>query len=246
LSKLSKTGFQRQPTLACRQYLVVQNLLSIAVGAVMQIVNAISVRSSSPNDFAWRELRRFQNSDFVTTQIMNLKGIDKKHYQNVQKQARQLGLCLSLAQDYFAAASQVSLVTKPVLLYYATMHLALSEILFKQLGDSSLDRARKNHKHHGLISTIGSIKNTHSIQESASLLKASPMIDGKENRLGTFELWRKSAQQHPWYGIIHNNDESTNRSGCTTYVGIEEGIPELPKRGITLLDCLGSGLITRI
>jgi hypothetical protein len=143
LSKLSKTGFQRQPTLACRQYLVVQNLLSIAVGAVMQIVNAISVRSSSPNDFAWRELRRFQNADFVTTQIMNLKGIDKKHYQNVQKQARQLGLCLSLAQDYFAAASQVSLVTKPVLLYYATMHLALSEILFKQLGDSSLDRARK-------------------------------------------------------------------------------------------------------
>src|SRR5215208_6441303 len=100
--------------------------------------------------FAWSGLRRFHDEIFVKNQLIGLHQIGKKHHPNAEKQARQIRYCLMQAKEYAEAAERVSLVTKPTLAYYSTMCLALAEVLLKQDGMSSLDKAREQHKHHGL------------------------------------------------------------------------------------------------
>jgi hypothetical protein len=81
------------------------------------------------------------------------------------------------------------------------MSLALAEILFKQDGNSSLDKARGEHRHHGLSMTVGSIPRGADLPTSAAQLRAVPMqVDG--TRKGTFELWHRSSREHPVGGII--------------------------------------------
>jgi hypothetical protein len=116
------------------------------------------VHTSDPSAWAWAGLRKFQNVELVSGRITQLHEIDPKWAKRVQKQARQLRYCLIQAREYFTAAQAVSLATKPNLLYYGTMSLALAEILFKQSGDSSLDWARSEHRHHGLLMTAGDKK----------------------------------------------------------------------------------------
>ena len=67
------------------------------------------------------------------------------------------------------------------------MSLALAEILFKQSGNSSLDKARAENRHHGLSMTTGGIARGADLADSAANLRAIPMeVEGK--RKGTFEL----------------------------------------------------------
>ena len=100
--------------------------------------------------YCWASLRRFQNVAFVEETLVDLHSLPRKHRKNVVKQAQQIRYCLHQAKEYHDAASAVGLATKPLLLYYSIMSLALAEILLKQSGDSSLDKARGEHKHHGL------------------------------------------------------------------------------------------------
>jgi hypothetical protein len=125
-----------------------------------------------------------------------------KYRQDVHKQETQLRYCLIQANEYFAAANSVTLVTKPVLLYYSIMSLVLAEILFKQDGMSSLDEAREQNKHHGLIFQFNRANREYKpLSEAASELVAVPHeIKGK--RIGTFELWHRSCRETPICGLI--------------------------------------------
>lgn len=192
----------------------------------------------SQAEFAWRSLRRFQNTEYVSSLIMERHKVSKKFKSNVDKQAGQIKLTLALAQEYSEAASTVSLATKPVLLYYSAMNLALAEVLLKQSGNSSLDKAREQHRHHGLVSTVGNVLASQNLKDSALQMRAKPMIDSTSGeRKGTFELWRRSAQQHPSFGVLENRDLSINRKTILSNVG-EETLPDFPKEGLTLLDCI--------
>jgi hypothetical protein len=118
---------------------------------MMIISTATEVVTSDPEAYAWANLRKFQNVELVEQSIMRLNSSDPPSRRNARKQARQIRYCLIQAREYFTAAKAVSLATKPTLQYYGVMSLALAEILLKQTGDSSLDRARHHHRHHGLL-----------------------------------------------------------------------------------------------
>ena len=164
----------------------------------MIIPNTRSVRTANPSSFAWPALRRFQNVDLIADELMTIHRIDQRWRGDVKKQAQQLRYCIIQAREYFAAAATVSLATKPNLLYYGTMSLALAEILFKQDGNSSLDKARGEHRHHGLSMTVGAIPRGADLPTAAAQLRAVPM----EVRKGTFELWHRSSREHPLGGQI--------------------------------------------
>ncbi|NOD83760.1 YaaC family protein [Ruegeria sp. HKCCD6119] len=203
------------------------------------IIREVTVtRSSDPSAYAWRQLRRFHNVELVTKILQEVHQIPAKHLSNAKKQAGQIRLCLSLAHDYYLAAKTVSLGTRPVLLYYSAMNLALAEILFKQSGKSSLDRAREQHRHHGLLTTVGNPKPTDDLTTSASSLFAKPMLSGTTgDRFGTFELWHQSARQHPAYGELLDASHGIKGKRALTDVS-DERMPEIPDKGLTLLECL--------
>ena len=107
----------------------------------MIITNAARLSVRDPERFSWGELRRFHNVEAVQTLISDIHKAPRSD-PNVKKQATQIRYCLQQAREYFDSAKAVSLVTKPVLLYYSIMNLALAEVLLKQDGNSSLDKAR--------------------------------------------------------------------------------------------------------
>jgi YaaC-like Protein len=160
----------------------------------MSIKNARKIRSADRELFAWAGLRKFHNVDVVADKLIEIHSIPARWHQDAKKQAQQLKYCLVQAREYFQAAQSVSLATRPNLLYYGTMSLALAEILFKQSGERSLDKARAEHRHHGLTVTVGGIGRYDELAAAASQLKATPVeING--HRRGTFELWHQSARE---------------------------------------------------
>lgn len=141
----------------------------------MIITNCSSIPSGTPSHFAWAGLRRYLNVAYVEELICQLNGLNASQRANVRKQATQIRYCLLQAQEYFDAAGAVSLATKPNLYYYSIMSLALAEILFKQTGLSSLDKAREQHKHHGLELHVRDLpKGTKNLAATASALSANP------------------------------------------------------------------------
>jgi hypothetical protein len=165
------------------------------------INQARSVSTGNPASFAWAGLRGFQNVELVTKRIVELHKVPKKFHGDARKQAQQLRYCLIQAREYFNAAAAVSSATKPNLLYYGTMSLALAEILFKQSGDSSLDKAREENRHHGLTMTIGYISKGADLRAAGNAIRARP-IDVSGVRRGTFELWHRSSREHPISGSV--------------------------------------------
>jgi hypothetical protein len=205
----------------------------------MIISNAAKVRTSDPSTFAWAKLRKFQNIELVADTVQRLHRVENKYRDNVRKQARQLRYCMIQAREYFTAAETVSVATKPNLLYYGTMSLALAEILFKQSGESSLDKARDEHRHHGLSMTAGGIPRGANLTTAAAQLRAIPHIVSG-SRKGTFEIWHRASREHPLCGYVYNNfggGGSTNQYGIIMGA-IDEPYPSIPSGGITLGDCL--------
>jgi hypothetical protein len=206
------------------------------------IAHSRKVRTADPAAFAWSGLRRFQNVDLVTNEIIRAQKVDERWHKNVRKQAQQLRYCLIQAREYFAAAQSVSLATKPNLLYYGTMSLALAEILFKQTGESSLDRARSEHRHHGLAMSVGSIPSDASLQTSSQELRAVPVeING--TRRGTFELWHRTSREHPLAGnaTVHLVDGlGVNDRFQSILTAVDTPYASLGTGGVSLAECLNS------
>lgn len=174
-----------------------------------------------------------------------MESIQKQHnppssqHHNVQKQAQQIRHCLIQAQEYRDAAKFVSLATKPLLLYYSIMSLALAEILIKSDGNGSLDKARGEHAHHGLtLRTHPVKKGKFDLETVSKALTASPLAVAGIRR-GTFDLWHRVAKGCP---IVGKRTISTGKGTFYIYDEVfdpsAERMPLLPKNGFSFWDCL--------
>jgi hypothetical protein len=117
------------------------------------ITRVKDVVAEDPIRYIWKNLRYFLDAGFVESRITEIHGEEaKKHKKNVEKQAIQIGYCIRQAEEYFRAASQVSLATRPNLLYYGGVSLTKALILLQKDGTCSFDALRESekHKHHGL------------------------------------------------------------------------------------------------
>ncbi len=112
--------------------------------------------SETPIEQIWKELRFFLDIDLSINHIKILQNIDKsiflKHIKNIKKQASQIGFCIKQAEEYFISSKNVSLATRPLLLYYGVTSLSKALTLLKFNGAYSIDQLRVNdkHNHHGL------------------------------------------------------------------------------------------------
>lgn len=191
-------------------------------------------------DRIWAGIRQFRNASVALREIEFRHSVPKQQKKNAVKQAQQIGYCISQAEEYFQAAASVGLATKPVLLYYGVMSLALAEILMKQSGESSLDMARGKNAHHGLdFRYAGKKSGSVVLEEEATGLRAVPLTVGSERR-GTFELWRRTASAGPLIGKTTNR---TSEGGQQVMIGVvsdqnAEAIQPLANGGITLLECM--------
>lgn len=157
---------------------------------------------------------------------------------NIQKQAKQIRYALTQAREYYDAAHSVSNATKPLLLYYSAMCLAIAEFLWSGTGDVSFDRARAEHRSHGLELSFGGFTGD-TLEEKAGALVAAPKI-GVTGRSGTFELWHRTARQGPLVGthtqISANGGQRSGLSALLSPWNVR--MPELTEGGISLLDCM--------
>lgn len=186
---------------------------------------------------AWDGLRQHRNTEWVAEKLIRRHSIPRNHWPNARKQAQQIRYCLDQAFEYYEAARGVSLSTRPVLLYYATLSLATAEVLYKQTGESSLDRARAEHRHHGLIARV--IGRTDGpLNEAANSLLAYPLIDNG-NRKGTFELWHRSARHLPIVGLQIQQFAGARHGGYGVVAHFRDGrLPVLPEGGISFAEIL--------
>ncbi|WP_144439890.1 hypothetical protein [Methylobacterium sp. AMS5] len=189
--------------------------------------------------FSWSSLRRFHHVPSVIEALIKRHSISNGHRSNAAKQAGQIRHCLVQAQEYREASKVVSLSTRPLLLYYSSMSLALAQILYKGSGADSLDAARGEHAHHGLLFNVSSTpKGRYLLGETASLLKASPMIYDNKRR-GTFELWHRTAREEPIVGkLTRNTEEGSFTHLARVLLGAnDKRMNMLPTDGMTLYDC---------
>jgi len=208
----------------------------------MIITNAARLSVRDPERFSWGELRRFHNVEAVQTLISDIHKAPRSD-PNVKKQATQIRYCLQQAREYFDSAKAVSLVTKPVLLYYSIMNLALAEVLLKQDGNSSLDKAREQHRHHGLTFEFADHgRQALPLAKHAGAIRACPAIRPVKwapERFGTFELWHRSCRPLPLVGMVTEFAPSNLSLSKFEVLSTpdEERPPLLPELGITLLEC---------
>lgn len=172
---------------------------------------------------------------------MELHQLPDKHRANARRQATQLRQCLMQAREYCDAAQAVSLATRPVLLYYAVMSLALAEILLKQSADSRLERLREFHGCHGLqLSLASSIAPSDSLEVAATSMRAKPQTAPDGSARGTFEVWRRSSRELPIVGWYSRDAEGgTQTSSVRALMAGADVEPDpYPASGLTLLDAM--------
>lgn len=205
------------------------------------IINAVTkIIGSEAAQYSWRSLAQFQNIEFTTNVICTLHKLGEKQKSNAKKQAEQIKYCLIQAKEYYDASKGASLATRPVLLYYCTMSLALAEVLLKQNGDSRLAVLRANHNCHGLTLNISSEPSAlESLTDASSKLIAKPQIGPQGLAKGTFEVWRKSAREYPLAGYSKEYQDGGHTSSFRAFFTPENiAPPPLKSKGINLHDCL--------
>lgn len=192
-------------------------------------------------NFAWQNLRRFQNADLVNELLS--KDLEPeaavKHRRNLKKQAEQIRWSLQQAREYFRAAREVSTATQPLLLYYGCAALALTEVLWRGTGDHSIDKMRANHGHHGLEQFI-TPNRTHNFEAAAIQIRAKPKIRSG-NRYGLFEAWHQLSRHKCISGNRREilGDVETNAPRAILFPP-DTRIGELPIDGISLFECIKS------
>jgi YaaC-like Protein len=129
------------------------------------------ITAEQPTEQIWKLLRLFLDSDATAVRYANFVDIGDEEYEkkkeNIFKQVKQIGYCIRQAEEYFRAGSQVSLATRPLLLYYGAVSLSQALVLLKNDGEKSFDFKKsekdiqvdpevpnrtklKPHEHHGL------------------------------------------------------------------------------------------------
>lgn len=187
----------------------------------------------------WLQLRRFQNISHNLGMIIKYQNPPKRYIKFAEKQSQQIRHCLIQAEEYFRASKSVGYATSSLLLYYSIMSLSLADILIKQDGDSSLDRLRQNHNHHGLELKGGNeVKPGKDLYDSAGALRATPH-ERSQSRVGTFNVWHRSAREASLAGstkTMHAAMNSTSRREIVLLAEDKE-LPQIPAEGVSLLDC---------
>ena len=211
----------------------------------MVIYKLDKISSENIQNFAWSGLRQYHNIRITAEQHARLHNVSPTA-QNIKKQAAQLRDCLLQAKEYYDASKVVTLATKPVLMYYSVLSLAIAEILMKNNGDLSLDRARIDHNHHGLNFrtdlTKGDIPD---LNHSAQRLRAVPSVrkdaTGRLQRFGTFEIWHRGAREYPVSGyteFVNQNDLFRQVTFRSILHPSDDMLMQLGSSGVSLLDCV--------
>src|SRR5581483_12148107 len=87
------------------------------------------VTTEDPVRQTWRFLRFFLDVPYVSKLLNQIHNVPEGKFKaDIHKQATQIGYCIRQAEEYFRASLQVSLATRPTLLYYGAM--SLSQALF--------------------------------------------------------------------------------------------------------------------
>jgi hypothetical protein len=136
---------------------------------------------------ALRGLQSFFNTENVTQLLCERHAVPASQRHFVRLQAESIRYCLQQAMEYREAAL-AGTFSRPTLVYYSLMSLALTEILFKKDGEFRLAKLRENHAHHGL---------EFSVQAPASF-RGEVALDSLSVRLlqrGTFAVWHTIAKQ---------------------------------------------------
>lgn len=146
---------------------------------------------------------------------------------------------LNTGYEYYQSFNHATLLTKPTLLYYCIMYLAVAEFLFKGTGDVSLDKARAKHRHHGLIFSCDErLKSERRLDVSASLLSAKPMHSNGV-RIGTFHLWHSFAREHPYIGSIRRVTPNSSTTGHSIILNANsKKLSVVPETGVNFMKCL--------
>jgi hypothetical protein len=106
-------------------------------------------------------------------------------------------------------------------------------------GSCSLDAARAEHAHHGLTLKVQTIKETPGLVESASALRAVPMVSQAGDRRGTFELWHDIAREGPLVGNAKREFSGGYTNGPEVLmIGDDKRLGYIDVRGLSLFDCL--------
>lgn len=211
----------------------------------MVILKSHKIANERAQSFAWTGLRQFHNASTTAAQHARLHRMSPSN-QNVKKQANQIRDSLIQAKEYYDASNVVTLATKPVLMYYCALSLAIAEILMKNDGTVSLDSSRAEHNHHGLNFKINASKgNIADLKLSAANLRAVPSVRLDKNnllkRFGTFELWHRSAREYPITGYFEfnaPNEGIVSKSFQTIFSSTDDRLPYLLNSGCSLLDCV--------
>lgn len=205
------------------------------------MMQVLRLAGRNPEEFVWARLKQYQNIDFCAGQILRYHRLPAQRWQDqARKQAEQIRYCLEQAREYVQAAQTVSLATRPVLLYYATMSLALAEILFKQSAESRLAKLREKHPAHGLaLKMAGDPRPTNDLAVAASMLVAKGQVDGGGRPVGTFSVWHRSAREPSIAGnrVIHG-EGGTSTGPVVLFGSSGADLPPFPKAGMSLMQCL--------
>ena len=206
---------------------------------VIRDIQAFSAKDVAK--YAWSRISHFQNVSHTTNVIASLHALPQRHLTNAKSQAEELKYCLSQAKEYFDAAAVVSLATRPLLLYYGAMSMALAEILLKQSADSRLAKLREHHDCHGLCFVVESdLKPTDSLGDATRKLSAKAQTLPTGDPKGTFEIWRRSAREYPVGGYTKKVMVGATEEGYQTLLYAADIAPrKLDSTGLSLSDCLG-------
>jgi hypothetical protein len=207
----------------------------------MLINGCATFRAADASKYAWGRLGHFLNVDAVTKLIVDAHKLPQDQRPNAKRQATQLRQCLMQAREYYDAASTVGPATRPVLLYYAIMSMALCEVLFKQSADSRLEKLREMHGCHGLaLSLANAAKPTDTLEESAQALTAKPQTAPDGSARGTFEVWRKSSREWPIVGRFYQTMDNHVQTSMplALMLGADVEPDRYPATGRSLLDVL--------
>ena len=160
----------------------------------------VTVKTNNPTEDAWRRLKRYHNEELAVRQIQSGLSIDErsKYDRDIRKQANQVSYAIRQAEEYFIAATNVSLATKPVLLYYGIVSLGRAISLLRLNGEYSFDYLRKTarHNHHGLEFrkdlNAKCVKRA-TLEELLSRIRCSAFVNQQKEPWGQFAIiWKAS------------------------------------------------------
>jgi hypothetical protein len=171
-------------------------------------------------------LRSFFDVESVTKLLSEKHSVAASERHFVKLQAESIRYCLQQAMEYRDAAL-ASTFSRPTLVYYSIMSLALCEILFKRDGSFRLAKLRQQHGHHGLELSV----QTPAAFRGEVALEA---LSVRRLHTGTFAVWYETARSAGLFGD-HSVIQGTGRTTGLRSLTNQSPLSNVPER-VTLLD----------